>query len=91
MEARILAVADAFDAMMHERPYRKALSKEQTVAELKRCAGTQFDPAVVEAFLTLLNRRGDDFEAAPANESREPAAVTAAAPETARTPSVPFP
>jgi HD-GYP domain-containing protein (c-di-GMP phosphodiesterase class II) len=85
VEARILAVADAFDAMMHERPYRKALGREQAIAELKRCAGTQFDPTVVEAFLILLSRRGDDFEAVqPATEVREPAAETTAAPEAAK-------
>jgi HD-GYP domain-containing protein (c-di-GMP phosphodiesterase class II) len=92
VEARILAVADAFDAMLHERPYRKALSKEQTIAELKRCAGTQFDPTVVEAFLALLGRRGADLEGAqPASESQEPAAVKAAAPETAQTASLSSP
>jgi diguanylate cyclase (GGDEF)-like protein/PAS domain S-box-containing protein len=92
IEARILAVVDAFDAMMHERSYRKALSKEQTIAELKHCAGTQFDPTVVEAFLALLSRHGDDFGAPqPANESREPAAMTTAALETAKTPSVSSP
>jgi len=52
--ARILAVADAFDAMTSDRPYRKALSREQAIAELRRCAGTQFDPRVVEVFVRLL-------------------------------------
>jgi len=50
---RIVAVADAFDAMTHDRPYRKAIPPARAVAELKRCAGTQFDPKVVEAFLSL--------------------------------------
>ena len=49
--ARILAVADAFDAMTSDRPYRSMLTKEAAVAEIARCSGTQFDPVVVEAFL----------------------------------------
>jgi len=52
--ARILAVADAFDAMTSDRPYRKALSREQAIAELRRCAGTQFDLQLVEVFVRLL-------------------------------------
>ena len=51
LEARILAVADAFDAMISDRPYRSALSITEAIDEIKRCAGTQFDPAVVAAFL----------------------------------------
>jgi HD-GYP domain-containing protein (c-di-GMP phosphodiesterase class II) len=54
LAARIFAVADAFDAMTHERPYRPAVSTEEAVAELRRCAGTQFDPLVVSAFLSLV-------------------------------------
>ncbi len=54
--ARVLAVADSFEAMTANRPYRKALSEERAVAELRRCAGTQFDPAVVDAFLVTLGR-----------------------------------
>jgi putative nucleotidyltransferase with HDIG domain len=50
--ARILAVADAFDAMTSDRPYRERKSKGEAIEEVIRCAGTQFDPAVVEAFLT---------------------------------------
>ena len=52
-EARILAVADAYDAMISERPYRAALSHEEAVAEVERCSGSQFDPQVAEAFLRL--------------------------------------
>ena len=49
--ARIIAVADAYDAMTSDRPYRKALSKEQAITELRKCSGTQFDPGIVDAFL----------------------------------------
>ena len=49
--ARILAVADTFDAMTSRRPYREALSLEEAISEIRQCAGTQFDPAVVAAFL----------------------------------------
>lgn len=48
--ARIIAVADAYDAMTSDRPYRKAMSHREAMAELKRCSGTQFDPKVVNAF-----------------------------------------
>jgi HD-GYP domain-containing protein (c-di-GMP phosphodiesterase class II) len=49
--ARILSVADAFDAMISHRPYRTALPVGRALAEVRECAGTQFDPAVVRAFL----------------------------------------
>ena len=49
--ARILHVADAFEAMTADRPYRKALSTEQALAELRKFAGVQFDPEVVDAFI----------------------------------------
>jgi putative two-component system response regulator len=48
--ARIIAVADAFDAMISDRPYRSALSIKEAIDEVKRCAGTQFDPVVANAF-----------------------------------------
>ena len=53
LEARILAVADAYSAMRSDRPYRKALSEEEARQELRENAGTQFDPQVVEVFLQL--------------------------------------
>ena len=49
--AKIVAVADTFDAMTTDRPYRKAMEKEAAVKELKRCSGTQLDEKVVEAFI----------------------------------------
>ncbi|HTE03179.1 MAG TPA: HD-GYP domain-containing protein, partial [bacterium] len=48
--ARILAVADAFEAMTSDRPYRRALSSQQALAELRRMRGVQFDPQIVDAF-----------------------------------------
>jgi HD-GYP domain-containing protein (c-di-GMP phosphodiesterase class II) len=49
--AKIVAVADTYDAMTTDRPYRKAMEKETAIEELKRCSGTQFDKEVVEAFI----------------------------------------
>ncbi|MDO8915392.1 MAG: diguanylate cyclase [Coriobacteriia bacterium] len=54
LEARILAVCDAYDAMVSDRPYRPALSVEEAAAELEAGMGTQFDPSVVEVFLRTL-------------------------------------
>lgn len=55
VECRILAVVDAFDAMTSDRPYRKARTFEEAVEEVKRCAGTQFDPYLVHVFLKVLS------------------------------------
>jgi diguanylate cyclase (GGDEF)-like protein len=54
--ARILAIVDAFDAMTHDRPYRPRMSVAAACAELKRCAGTQFDAELVEKFIIMLSR-----------------------------------
>lgn len=51
LKARILTVADAYDAMTSERPYRKAMSKDAAVEEIRRNAGTQFDPMIAELFI----------------------------------------
>jgi HD-GYP domain-containing protein (c-di-GMP phosphodiesterase class II) len=51
--ARIFSVVDAFDAMTNERPYRAAIKVAGALAEIERCSGSQFDPLVVEAFLSL--------------------------------------
>ena len=58
--ARIVATIDAWDAMMSDRPYRKALSREIGISELEKGAGRQFDPQVVEAFLKLERREWQD-------------------------------
>jgi HD-GYP domain-containing protein (c-di-GMP phosphodiesterase class II) len=52
--ARIIAVCDAFDAMVSVRVYRRTVSSQEAVEELRRCAGTQFDPQVVETFCGVL-------------------------------------
>ncbi len=78
--ARIVAIADAYDAMVHDRPYKRAVSHEQAIEELRRHAGTQFDPELVELFcdlyasqapepdatVTALNAAGDAHGAAGA-------------------------
>ena len=61
LEARILAVADSFDAMTSTRSYRVALSQEYAFAELRGFAGTQFDPEVVEAFVEVLTQSGERY------------------------------
>ena len=58
LEARILFVADSFEAMTADRPYRDGMSTEVAIAELERCAGSQFDPDAVRALITLV-RRGE--------------------------------
>jgi len=62
--ARLLGVADAFDAMTSLRAYRPALTVEQALAELERCAGSQFDPALAETFVEAW-RNGDIAVAEP--------------------------
>ena len=56
LEARILAVADAYEAMTSDRAYKSAMEPHEARLELRRCAGTQFDPRVVEALLIALDR-----------------------------------
>src|SRR5215213_10296124 len=53
VEARVLAIADAFDAMTSDRPYRRALTPAQALAEVQRCSGTQFDPRIAQVFVEL--------------------------------------
>ncbi len=54
VECRILAIIDAYDAMVHDRPYRKAFKKQDALAELQRCAGTQFDLELVRIFWEIV-------------------------------------
>jgi putative nucleotidyltransferase with HDIG domain len=58
LDARIIAVADAFDAMTSKRPYRSTLSGPDALAELRRASNTQFDPTIVEAFARALTGTG---------------------------------
>jgi two-component system cell cycle response regulator len=55
--ARIIAVCDAYDAMVSSRPYRSRMSREVALEELRRCAGTQFDGRIVEAFCAVIAER----------------------------------
>jgi diguanylate cyclase (GGDEF)-like protein/putative nucleotidyltransferase with HDIG domain len=59
LEARIVGLADAVEAMASDRPYRKARTPEDIEAEIRRCQGSQFDPAVVKAFIRILRREGE--------------------------------
>ena len=54
LECRIFAIVDAYDAMTNDRPGRKALSKKEAAAELRKCAGSQFDPTLVPEFLLII-------------------------------------
>ena len=54
--ARIMAVADSFDAMNSKRPYRDALSKDAIISELKKARGSQLDPKIVDVFLDMLEK-----------------------------------
>jgi len=57
LTGRIVAVADAFDALTQERSYKKAWTREEAVAEIRQKSGLNFDPRVVEAFLQVLESR----------------------------------
>lgn len=53
LQCRILSIVDAYDAMTNDRPYRKAMPPDEALAELRCCAGTQFDPRLVDLFISL--------------------------------------
>ena len=59
LPSRILAVADAYDAMTEDRVYRRAMPREKALAEIERCAGTQFDPNISVAFVSLMRQGAD--------------------------------
>ncbi len=54
--ARIIAIADAYSAMVTNRPYKNAMTKDETIVELKKRAGTQFDPYLVSKFIKCLKK-----------------------------------
>lgn len=60
LECRILSIAEAYDAMTGDRPYRGAMFHREAMEELRRCAGSQFDPELVEKFLLLLEHKESD-------------------------------
>ena len=60
ISARLIAVADSFDAMISNRAYRKGLGIEKTMAEMERCSGTQFDPRIVDALKRLMTEMGQE-------------------------------
>jgi HD domain len=78
LESRIVFAADAFNAMTTNRPYRRAMSQAEAIAELRGGAGTQFDPAVVEALCTIVVS-GAPAVASPADEVRALLARTSVA------------
>ena len=69
--ARILKVSDAFDAMTSDRPYRRALSLAQALAEIERGAGSQFDAQVVECLVRLHHRGRFPLLPSPSSEDLE--------------------
>jgi putative nucleotidyltransferase with HDIG domain len=70
--ARILCVADAFDTMTADRPYRPAIGLQNAIQELEYCSGTQFAPEVAEAFLGLIHERGAEITAPRKSPLRKP-------------------
>ena len=64
LKARLLAVIDTFDAMLTDRPYRKSLSFDEVIDELRKGSGTQFDPVILKAFLEMIRERDDLLEEA---------------------------
>jgi diguanylate cyclase (GGDEF)-like protein/putative nucleotidyltransferase with HDIG domain len=84
IEARIVAVADAIEAMISDRPYRKALGLEQVIEELRKNSGTQFDPLVVKEAVKMLEARliSEDMPKAQKDSPRLAASRLAADPQT---------
>jgi HD-GYP domain-containing protein (c-di-GMP phosphodiesterase class II) len=75
LEGRVLNLCDSVEAMAADRPYSRGRSPEEVLAEVRRCAGTQFDPQIVEAFLRVVEREGPGL--LRAGHAREQALVLA--------------
>ncbi|MBI3097069.1 MAG: HD domain-containing protein [Planctomycetes bacterium] len=73
--ARIVAIADAYDAIVTDRSYHRGEAREKAIAEIQRCSGTQFDPVLVEAFVRVMQQESD-----PARPINAPAPVSAIPP-----------
>jgi len=54
--ARIISIIDAYDVMIHDRPYKRSVSKEEALEEIKRCAGNQFDPGLAAEFIKIIKK-----------------------------------
>ena len=73
--SRILGVVDAYEAMLSDRPYRKALGSEKAVEELKKCSGTQFDPGIVQIFLKILKKNQEVIARSAATKRLRPESI----------------
>jgi HD-GYP domain-containing protein (c-di-GMP phosphodiesterase class II) len=59
--ARLVSIIDAYDAMTHDRPYHRAMTPQEALTELKRCAGSQFDPDLITKFYPGWHENPRDF------------------------------
>jgi diguanylate cyclase (GGDEF)-like protein/putative nucleotidyltransferase with HDIG domain len=84
IEARILALSDAVETMASDRPYHRAMAAEAIIAEIERCAGTQFDPKIAQAFVRVAQKHGAQFLV---NSARTVTEKPASAEATSRKPS----
>ena len=75
LSSRIVAVVDAYDAMTGDRPYRARLTSDQALAEIHRCAGSQFDPAIADVFIIECRHAPDNF--IPVSATNEPTLMAA--------------
>jgi HD-GYP domain-containing protein (c-di-GMP phosphodiesterase class II) len=61
LESRILNVCDSVEAMASDRPYHRGMSVDEIIAEVRGCSGTQFDPAIADAFIRIAERNASGF------------------------------
>jgi diguanylate cyclase (GGDEF)-like protein len=87
--ARIITICDSFHAMLDERVYKPAMALDDALWELRRCAGTQFDPHLVEVFCRIVSERVGDARPTDALVRAEPPALAAGHPATGRRRAVP--